>query len=82
VSLNLVKQCVIMTSGMVHFCDLYINYLQVLFTSVCFSAILLSLVCNLLSNSVTHQQQMVQNRGFLLISHLLQKVLLYSYNIK
>ncbi|XP_062513649.1 neurobeachin-like isoform X2 [Corticium candelabrum] len=37
-------------------------------------ATLWSLVCDRLSNSVTHQQQMVQNRGFLLISHLLQKV--------
>ena len=34
----------------------------------------MSLVCGLLESSVTIQQQLVQNKGFLVISYLLEKV--------
>lgn len=38
------------------------------------SAKLMSILCNLMESSVTIQQQMMQNRGFLVIGYLLEKV--------
>ena len=43
-----------------------------------FSANLLGLLYNLLESSHTVQQQMLQNKGFLVIGHLLEKVSLLS----
>jgi hypothetical protein len=41
---------------------------------VCSSSNLMGLLCDLLENSVTIQQQMMQNKGFLVIAYLLEKV--------
>jgi len=42
------------------------------------STTLFDLLCDLLKNSDTLQQQMIQSRGFLVISHLLEEVI-YTY---
>jgi len=42
------------------------------------STTLFDLLCDLLKNSDTLQQQMIQSRGFLVISHLLEEVI-YNY---
>ncbi len=39
-----------------------------------FSSSLMSLICDLLESSVNIQQQLIQNKGFLVISYLLEKV--------
>ena len=38
------------------------------------SSTLMALICDLLESSVTIQQQLIQNKGFLVISYLLEKV--------
>ena len=39
-----------------------------------FSTLLLSLLCDFMKNSETSQQQMIQGRGFYVVSYLLEKV--------
>ena len=34
----------------------------------------MALICDLLESSVTIQQQLIQNKGFLVVSYLLEKV--------
>ena len=58
----------------------FAEMLQELF-SLCFSADLLGLLYNLLASSVTVQQQMSQNKGFLVIGHLLEKVIFSIFQV-
>ena len=39
-----------------------------------FSATLIAFICDLVESSVNIQQQLVQNKGFLVISYLMEKV--------
>ena len=39
----------------------------------------MALICDLLESSVTIQQQLIQNKGFLVISYLLEKVRIYLF---
>lgn len=41
---------------------------------VCCSSILLELLCDLISSSIHVQQEILQTKGFLVISYLLEKV--------
>jgi hypothetical protein len=49
------------------------SIISIIWSSI-FSTLLLSLLCDFLKNSETSQQQMIQGRGFYVVSYLLEKV--------
>ena len=41
----------------------------------------MALICDLLESSITIQQQLIQNKGFLVISYLLEKVCIHVLQV-